>query len=174
MYAQSDSGADDIVISENTALEQQAAYNELSDEEDIFPPEGAPPSLLAEAAFLWLEHRKAERRDAQNSALLQLRNQHMQSDKRDSDSQENILLERNIVFFEGAAEWFDEASRNLSEIAQKSLGRFALEWYMWAQTALFTETDGDRFVADRRAGYDDGRKETLRFIERLARPNIDD
>ncbi len=173
MYAQSDTNAEDSAADANNVVEQQSEDKVIS-EEDLFPPEGSPPSLLAEAAFLWLEHCKAERRDAQNVTLLHLRNLHMQPEKQEKDLQENIMLDREIVFIEGAAEWFDEAERNLREITEKSLGRFAPEWYMWAQTAMFAETSGDTFAADRRAGYEDGRRETLRFIERLARPNTDD
>lgn len=149
-------------------------------ESDLPPiPTGAPERVRLRVALTWLGRQMERARDTLGELALREHEAHVQRESepprrhRGPTPPDPLAIERARA--EGTAAWFEDASVQLCEEAERTPGRALVEWYLALLTESEPEAEGADALAQARAeGRAVARERALRYAERLAQPEIED
>jgi len=189
----SDGGRLRWVSSEELRMENLETYgdegfgNDLEDlDEEIWAsdhlslPPGAPESARIRAALAWLDRQRMQTQESINEQALLLYQQQRQHEEAPRTRRRRPEPPSPIAItsaeLNGALDWFEAATIELRDLAERSSGRALVEWYLWISAAppIPIHEDQETIANARSHGQSHARERTRQHTEQLTLPDMDE
>jgi hypothetical protein len=147
----------------------------------LLPP-GAPESFRIRAALAWLMRQIAGLQERINELTLieyeaqrARDSEEMARPRRRRRPQPPTTTALELAFHRGALEWYEAATAELREQADRSSGRALVEWYLWLMAAPPLAADQEESLGrQQNIGYTEAHEATRGYAERLVQPEVEE